>query len=343
MKNLIKKILNLLDDALWDYCKRNNLILFCAPSMPDPIDPGESMLDYLKGISDPELQEKLIKAERTYRPQYTTLSLADIERTLFGTDEQKGALDLLGEMQPRLSEMEAESLRSQREADIQAVEELGPRAIQALKESDPEKYELLKEQERILEDQESLLGSQMGSLQDLAKLTQQQVGEAYSETPEERRRAMQAAREGSAARGRAFDQSSIAAEIMNREEEREKDVAVAQQSLGQLLGGYGQLGQSYGQLGQGYGSLFGQYQMASGDPFQAILGRPSNTMGLAQQQQEFGAGQAQAGMGPQLFDPNVGVNLALQQQANQMDYKSAIYGSQMGAIGSAIGAAGSFF
>jgi hypothetical protein len=54
---------------------------------PPPIDPGKSMGEYLfgksfsgsyEGITDPRLQERLIGAERTYRPQYTALELADI-------------------------------------------------------------------------------------------------------------------------------------------------------------------------------------------------------------------------------------------------------------------------
>ena len=56
-------------------------------SAPPPIDPGKSMGEYLfgksfsgsyEGITDPRLQERLIGAERTYRPQYTALELADI-------------------------------------------------------------------------------------------------------------------------------------------------------------------------------------------------------------------------------------------------------------------------
>ena len=56
---------------------------------PPQIDQGKSMGEYLfgagsggftayQGITDPRLQERLISAERTYRPQYTALELADI-------------------------------------------------------------------------------------------------------------------------------------------------------------------------------------------------------------------------------------------------------------------------
>jgi len=57
-----------------------------SPKAPPPIDPGKSMGEYLfgssfgsaQGITDPVLQERLLSAERTYRPQYTALELADI-------------------------------------------------------------------------------------------------------------------------------------------------------------------------------------------------------------------------------------------------------------------------
>jgi hypothetical protein len=57
-----------------------------GPKAPDPIDPGESMGEYLfgkdfqkyQGVTDPRLQEKLIGAEAMYRPRYTALELADI-------------------------------------------------------------------------------------------------------------------------------------------------------------------------------------------------------------------------------------------------------------------------
>ncbi len=54
--------------------------------MPDPIDPGKAMGEYLfgtnftsyQGLTDPRLQERLIAAEAAYRPRYTALELADI-------------------------------------------------------------------------------------------------------------------------------------------------------------------------------------------------------------------------------------------------------------------------
>jgi hypothetical protein len=55
-----------------------------SPKAPPPIDPGKSMGEYLfgqgfssyQGITDPRLQERLLGAEATYRPQYTALELS---------------------------------------------------------------------------------------------------------------------------------------------------------------------------------------------------------------------------------------------------------------------------
>jgi hypothetical protein len=63
-----------------------------------------------------------------------------------------------------------------------------------------------------------------------------------------------------------------------------------------------------------------QRQMA-GDIGSVLLGRPSAAIGLGGQM----LGQAQAGaagpMGPQLFDPNVGINMALQQRGQDVTFQ----------------------
>ena len=53
---------------------------------PEAVDPGKAMGEYLfgqdftsfEGITDPILQQRILQAERAYRPQYTALELADI-------------------------------------------------------------------------------------------------------------------------------------------------------------------------------------------------------------------------------------------------------------------------
>jgi hypothetical protein len=62
-------------------------------------------------------------------------------------------------------------------------------------------------------------------------------------------------------------------------------------------------------------------------------------MGMAATQ--YAGGMAQQPMGPNLFDPNAGINLALQQNQNLANYQSSIYGSQAAAAGAQAQARGS--
>jgi hypothetical protein len=173
-------------------------------------------------------------------------------------------------------------------------------------------------------------------------------------SPLEQRRAQQASRQASLARGREMGQGSLYDEMLARQSEelnkQERQVALGSQLLGQEAGMRGaRLGQGAGmlqgsealaarrraeqlqrmQLGAGFigqeegiqsgrfGQAFGMNRALAGDAGNIILGRPSAAIGLGQQT----LGQAQAGaagpMGPQLFDPNVGINMAMQNQANQ--------------------------
>ena len=173
-------------------------------------------------------------------------------------------------------------------------------------------------------------------------------------SPLEQRRVQQSARQASLARGRELGQGALAQEIANRFAEesgkREREIALGAQLLGQEAGLRGaRLGQGAGiltqaealaaqrraeelqrfQLGAGlvgreegiqsgrFGQAFGMNRALAGDAGNIILGRPSAAIGLGQQT----LGQAQQGaagpMGPQLFDPNLGINMALQNQQNQ--------------------------
>ena len=81
--------------------------------------------------------------------------------------------------------------------------------------------------------------------------------------------------------------------------------------------------------------LVGMYGAAF-DPMATVLGRPSGALGVGQQQQGMAAGMMQS-MGGQVFDPNAGVNLALQNQANLGNYQAATYGARAGAQGAMMG------
>jgi hypothetical protein len=287
------------------------------PPPPEAIDPGESMGEYLfgkgfsnyQGVTDPRLQDRLLAAERRNRPEYTALELADIETMAFGRDGQEGLVQLLGRQAEESGEIQRRELQRQREADVGALEEFAPRAVEAFRAADPRSAAL-------------------------ADAAQEQALGLFSEaggqlSPERRRLAEQAARAGSLSRGRIGDESSIASEILNREQFRSG------------------LRQEARQAGAG---AFGMQRQMAGDLGSAILGRPSAAIGLGGQV----LGQAQQGaagqMGPQLFDPNVGINMALQQRSQDINYqgamaqasaarsagKSSMFGSILGGAASAI-------
>jgi hypothetical protein len=102
----------------------------------------------------------------------------------------------------------------------------------------------------------------------------------------------------------------------------------------QGLLGLGQLQQSQQQGNRAYAmNLVNARQATSSDPFAAILGRTSGAPGMGSQAAQFTAGLAGQQLGPNLFDPNAGINLALQNQANQSNYQSNIFGAQAGMYG----------
>tara|TARA_R110002020_G_scaffold328569_1_gene544514 strand:- start:4 stop:1299 length:1296 start_codon:yes stop_codon:yes gene_type:complete len=136
-------------------------------------------------------------------------------------------------------------------------------------------------------------------------------------TPEEERNVQQRSRQASLARGRIGDSSSIAAEALGRSDYTSQFAQPA----------------------------FAMNRQLAGDVGMTILGRPSASIGLGGQV----LGQAQQGaagpMGPQLFDPNMGINMALQQRSQDINYQGAMAqanaaksAGMMQGLGSALGA-----
>ena len=163
----------------------------------------------------------------------------------------------------------------------------------------------------------------------LADLQARQAETLFAEaegqlSPERAREAEQAARMAGASRGRVGDASTLASELLGREASRAQLRAEARQA-----GGMG----------------FQQARAIGGDPTAFLFGRPTQAtqMGSQLYGQAFNlAGQQQ---GPQLFDPNVGVNLAMQQRSQdlnllgaQMQADATNRAGGLGAIGSIGGA-----
>lgn len=261
------------------------------PPAPRPIDPGQSALEFTRAMADPVLQGQILAAEQMYRPQYTQLELNDINTFLQGSGGQMGLLEIQDLASRRAGGIGQELTSMQRAADIADVEALGGRATAALRAADPMQQAIVNQLNALAADRYAASGQL---------------------SPQEMRGAQQAARLGGLARGRVGDVSTVASEVLNREQAL---AARRQEAL------------------QAAQMAFAVNQATAADPFQAILGRPAQAPGMGMASTQFAAGLAGQQLGPNLFDPNTGINLALQNQANQANYQSSIYGSQAGFAG----------
>ena len=347
-----------------------------SPSPPPPIDPGKSMGEYLfgksfssnfQGITDPRLQQRLLSAEQTFRPQYTALELADIGVMARGLGEEEVANPRYEQTQDRISELQAELARTpetitktlssggRRRGPARRVSSPNPKRAELEREiasqqrtlegisptmmrsKTPGLFDLLEESsERAFDLQQAQLQQQreadVGALEEFAPRAVEAfraadpastaIAESMSRralgqlTPEEERNVQQRSRQASLARGRIDDSSSIAAEALGRSDYTAQFAPQA----------------------------FAMNRQLAGDIGSTLLGRPSAAIGLGGQI----LGQAQAGaagpMGPQLFDPNVGINLALQQRGQDVTFQGMQAQAQaargaglMGGLGSIAG------
>ena len=241
------------------------------PPPESRVDPSESMGEYLfgagfknfEGITDPRLQQRIIEAERQFRPQYTALELAEQEAGLFGRDGQAGLIEL----QRRAGEeaIEFEELAKRRETAL--LGELGPKVTEALRAADPYSTELAEQTRRRA----------LGQL-----------------TPDEERDIQQQARQASIARGRTGTSADFG------------EVLARRQFTDQYIQPAFQMSRSIG-----------------GDPSQFLFGRPTQQTQMGSQLYGTAYNLAGQQQGPQLFDPNVGVNLALQQRSQDMTLMGA--------------------
>jgi hypothetical protein len=273
---------------------------------PPPIDPGKAQGEYLfgkgfkdfQGVTDPRLQEKIIAAEEAGRPRYAALELKDIQTFAEGLKDPvtgevttPGLFDLLGESSKRAFELQQDQLQQQREADVRALEEFSPQAVEAFRTADPYSTEIA----------ESMSRRALGQL-----------------TPEEERNVQQRARQASLARGRIGDSSSLAAEALGRSDYTAQFAQPA----------------------------FAMNRQLAGDLGMTILGRPSSAIQLGGQTLGQAQGLAGQPIGPQLFDPNVGINMALQQRGQDMELmgaNAAASGAMIGGLASGLGALGGGF
>jgi len=121
-----------------------------APDTPPPRDYAQEKRDTLQAQVDLAPDLYAAEASADYgRPAYAKLDLQVLRDTLLGSEGQPGLLDLYErDVMPRLGAADAAARDVAREADIAAVERLGPRATEAFRASNPEQAALMDELNR---------------------------------------------------------------------------------------------------------------------------------------------------------------------------------------------------
>lgn len=216
-------------------------------------------------------------------------------------------LGQLGAYNPQLTQIATqqtiEGQRALREANIADVQRLSQASMEAQRAANPELYAALGS---YLPAAQGMLASDLARLQGGGRLTAEEV-----------RSAQQSAREAGLARGREMDQSTIAAEVLNRDalaRAREAQArANVQQSMQNVYGGIGAaqaatfnpfatlLGQQYGMqtanigtnqalFGQGTGFTSGQFS----NPFVQGLLNPYSAYAADVYGSNFNAANARA-------------------------------------------------
>ena len=318
-----------------------------APPAPAPVDASKAMGEYLfgkgfsnyQGVTDPALQARLLQAEQTYRPQYAALELADINAYLLGTQATGPTnYDVREMVTPARTTTDSFGRKTTIPATYRTVTktmegrpaQMGVLDLTA--EATRRSSALDREAQALQRQQEiDILGKYGQQTVDamraadpysraIAEAQQQYAADLYSKagtlSPEELRMAEQQARAQGLAAGRIGDTSTIAAQALNRQNALAQRSAMAQQAGAQA---------------------FGYNRALAGDVANILIGRPSTAYAMGSQAFGQGAGLASQQAGPQLFDPNAGVNLALQNSANLGNYQSATYGARVGAQGAVLG------
>ena len=234
----------------------------------------------------------------------------------------------------------------QQAADVGALEQYGGQITDAYRAADPYSTELA---DLGSERAKSLIGAERSEAEQLLGQRGLEFAASTGElTPLEQRRATQSSRQASTARGRGMDQSALYGEMQSRMSEemnkQEREIAMGSQLLGQQSG---MEQQRFGQEQAALGSAYGMQRGMAGDIGSMLFGRPSTSQAYGGQMLGSGLQQAGGPQGPSIFDPNTGINLALAQRGQDIDFmgaQAAMQGAQsqanassssgfMGAIG----------
>ena len=216
----------------------------------------------------------------------------------------KGYKGLLADASRQSGMLEREMLGLQRKDDVAAIEEFAPQVVEAYRAADPYSTGLAEQQTAMADD---LYQRSQGLNAEQQRISDQQALQMSQRV------------------GRVGDESSVAGQILGRE-----------QYLSGLRGQAAGMGQQ----------AFNMNRNLAGDIGSTILGRPSSAIGLGQSGLGQATNLAAGPMGPQLFDPNVGLNMAMQQRSQDITFagiqaqaQASEGGGLMGAFGQAAGSA----
>jgi hypothetical protein len=242
-----------------------------APPPPAQVDPGQSSLDFIRGMANPELQNELLSAEQRYRPEYNKLELADINTLLRGSGEGEDYVPgLLGQQQYAARELQksgAELDSMQRRADLTDVERLGTRASRAFLAANPELAQSLTEAE-------GLRGGGMSVDNDIRRLVSQGVPQAQAAQIAQSRLGGGLQQAALGQLGGTAAEAQLAQAGMGQFRSSDEEALLGQAAMGQFQRGAGemQVGQlAMGQLQRGAGEMqlgqagMGQFQRGAGE------------------------------------------------------------------------------
>lgn len=234
-----------------------------SPETPPPRDLYQESAQTLQAQVD--LAPDLYAAEAEYRPKYNALTMSEMEKLLFGTQDeqgqaQRGLLEMLGQANPRFNQLEADALSAKRSAEIADLQKLGAQAVDAYDAIDPETAKL-----------KDTLTSQ----------AQQELDRGGELDPSVLRQVTQGVRGQQALQGFGYDPQSFAREVgaVGREAEGRK---MQRRAFAQ--------------------SVAAQNASTGLDPTMLLFNKPS-TLGATNSLMNQGAGYANMG-GPQLFTLN---------------------------------------
>lgn len=247
-------------------------------------DIGGDILSYIQGYK--KGMPGVLNMEKKFRPEFQQLNLREIESFFKGRKGQEGLIDL----NRLMNDTAGDQLERARRRDLEGMVKKTGLTRNLMQSMSPEGAAMVKQAQQ-------------------QALTAQQAAKGL--TWQENRSAQQFARESSADRGRAMDNSSIASELLNRDSilgQKRQEAAAATQNAFNLSN------QFYSQPG---------------------------LQSLSQMPQSYQAGQGLMGIGlgslgsstPQLVNPDMGVNTGAANRQNQLGAASAA--SQMAAANNA--------